>query len=557
MRALKFFIKNSLLAMLCLLAYSCIDESYDLSKVDSARILKEGVALPLGFLEVQMDTVLKDVDPTMLKVENGIYTFSIGNTIDMTSVNNAMSGFTPTSIPSPPATQIDMLDGTNLPNVPSNVPVGTTSYTGSTAINLPNFSTSLLNPVDSILLSNTTFTMSATTSNLGGTGLNNAITIVCTPVGSTAEFYDANTKARISSWTLNANTNKQIGIRMLKPASGNAIQISCAATLNVTSLGSVTLTNKAMSKIAIGVSFSPVDFQTVYGKVNYSSLNNSNNVDFAGFGSLIGSNSVISFYDPTIKLVSNSNLGVPIKLNVRMSSENTTSHATAALNPANLTMLPATNPNSTVNNILYINQPTNGLANLFKINPDKINMSFDVQTDVSTSNHFVNKNTFLTLTDTVNVPLRFANDMVISIGSDLDNPFHDLMKDLPVQDSMKMGFMLDVTNRIPLAMKIKLNGLDANGITKFVVESGSIRAADQIGLNGVATDTAFTSTELLFSTEQINMLKDVTTFKVEFVVSATQTTGFVALSPSDYIKIKIAARVFDGIKFDLKNDSSN
>lgn len=558
MKSLRLFIKSSSMALLCMLSFSCVDEAYDITKVKDATILKNGVDLPLGYLDLSMDSILKDMDPTLLKIKDGVYTFSKGSSLDMSAVNSALSGFTPASIPSPAPTIVNMLDGTNVPSVPSNVPVGTTSYTGSTSINLPAFSTSLMNPVDSIKLINTTFTMRASTNNLGGAGLNNAITIVCTvPAGSPAEYYDVNTNAKITTWTMQANTNKQIGIRMIKPANGSLLHIDCGATLNVASVGSVTITAKAMTSISVSVAFSAVDFQTVYGKVNYSNLNNSTSIDFGGFGDLIGNNSVISFYDPTIKMYSNSNLGVPIKLNVHMSSENTLTHATASLSNANLTMLPAANPTTSKANVLTIDQPTNGLANIFKINPDIINMSYDVLSDASTSNHFINKNTFLTLSDTVEVPLRFANDMVMNMSSDLENPFLSFVKDLPVQDSMKMGFLMDVTNRIPLTMKIRMTGLNAGGNSLFVVESGSIRAADGIGLNGFATDTAFTSTELLFTTEQINMLKDVPNFKVEFLVSATQTTGFVALRPSDYIKIKVAARVSDGIKVEFGNGTTN
>ncbi|HET9571764.1 MAG TPA: hypothetical protein VFP20_10195 [Bacteroidales bacterium] len=551
MKSLRLFIKSSSIALLGMLTFSCVDDAYDLTKVKDATILKNGVDLPMGYLEVSMDSILKDVNPTLLKVKDGIYTFSIGNTIDMSAVNTALSGFTPSAISNPAPTIVNMLDGTNLSSVPSDVPVGTTSYSGSTSVSLPNFNTSLMNPVDSILLSNTTFTMLATTSSLGGSGLNNAITITCTPVGSAAEYYDVTSHAKINSWTLQANTPKQIGIRVLKPASSSNLQLNCNAVLNVTTAGSVTITAKTMTKISISVAFSAVDFQTVYGKVNYSKLNNTTSFDFGGFGDLVGSNSVISFYDPTIKIYSNSNLGVPIKLNVGMSSENTVTHSTAALSNVNLTMVPAANPTATRANVMTIDQPNNGLANLFKINPNKISMNYDILSDPATSNHFINKNTFLTLSDSVEVPLRFANDLVLSTSSELDNPFADLTKGLPVQDNMKMGFLLDVTNRIPLAIKVKMNALNSMGNSLFIVESDDIRAADGIGVNGFATDTAFTSTKLEFTAEQINKLKDVTAFKVEFVVSATQTTGFVALRPSDYIKIKVAARVSDGVKIEF------
>jgi len=99
-----------------------------------------------------MDSILKTVD---LKVKNGVYTFLVGNAIDLSAVNSALSGFTPASIPNPAATVVNMLDGTSLPSVPSNIPEGSTNYAGSTSVTLPSFKTTMIDPVDSILLSNT------------------------------------------------------------------------------------------------------------------------------------------------------------------------------------------------------------------------------------------------------------------------------------------------------------------------------------------------------------------------------------------------------------------
>ena len=222
MKPLRLFLQCSSIALLSMLAFSCVDDTYDTTKINTeAEILKNGMDLPIGTLEVTMDSIFKDMDKSILKVKNGVYTFCVGGSMDLTAVNSALSGFTPASIPNPAATVVNMLDGTSLPSVPSNVPIGTNSYTGSTSVTLPNFRTTLMNPVDSILLANTTFTMRATTNNLGGAGLNSAITITCTPVGSAAEYYDATTKAKITSWTMQANTDKQVGIRILKPASSS------------------------------------------------------------------------------------------------------------------------------------------------------------------------------------------------------------------------------------------------------------------------------------------------------------------------------------------------
>jgi hypothetical protein len=552
MKPLRLFLTSSSLALMSMLTFSCVDNTYDTNKINTeAEILQNGMDLPIGTLNVTMDSIFKDMDKTVLKVKNGVYTFCVGGSMDLAAVNSALSGFTPASIPNPAATIVNMIDGSSAPSVPSNVPVGTNNYSGSTSVTLPNFKTDMMNPVDSIVLANTTFTMRASTVNLGGTGLNNAITITCTPVGSAAEYYDVTTKARVTSWTMQANTDKQIGIRVLKPASSSNLQINCAAALNVATVGSVTITAKAMTSISVSVAFSTVDFQTVYGKVNYTKTD-TNTDSFDAFGSMAANGNVLSFYNPTLKMYTNSNLGVPIKLNLTMSTKNTSTNTTASLSGTNFTMLPAANPASSKTNVFTIDQPTNNLANLFKINPDKITMGYTIQADPTTSNHFINKNTFLTITDTLEIPLKFGNDFKVNMGDTIKNPFLDVLDQLATQENLAFGFVLNVTNRIPLTIKLKMTGLDVNGAEKFSIESANIRGGDQIDANGFAQDTAFTSTELSFTRTQINMFKDVPKFKVEFIVSASTGTSGVAIRPSDWIKIDVAGRISGGVLIDLK-----
>lgn len=553
MKPLRLLLKSSSIAMLCMLSFSCVDEAYDISKVKDITLLKNGVDLPIGTFETSMDSILKTVD---LKVKNGVYTFLVGNAIDLSAVNSALSGFTPASIPNPAATVVNMLDGTSLPYVPSNIPEGSTNYAGSTSVTLPSFKTTMIDPVDSILLSNTTFTMKAITNNLGGSGLNNSILITCSPAGNVAEYYDPTTGNKITSWIIpiNNNAGKTIGIRMLKPTSSN-LQINCAAALNVVNGSPVTITAKAMTSISVTVGFSAVDFQTVYGKVDYGKSDNVD-IDFGGFGDIITNNSVISFYDPTLKLYTNSNLGVPINLTLNMSSKNLATGITSDTVVANRTMLAASNPTSTKQNVLTIDEPNDGLAGLFKVNPDQISMGYSIQTNKTISS-FINKNTFLTISDTMEIPLRFANDLVINKQIEMESPFKKLMDSLPTQDSLQIGFVLTVTNRIPLAIRIKMIGLDDNGNEQFTVTSGLIRAGDLIDSNGFATDTATTTTELLFDNDQINLLKSTPKFKVEFAISATQASGGAALRPSDYIKIKVAGKIRGGIKIDLGDNASN
>ncbi|MCX6309606.1 MAG: hypothetical protein NTY32_12505 [Bacteroidia bacterium] len=386
---------------------------------------------------------------------------------------------------------------------------------------------------------------------MGDTDKNGSIQITCEPVGNVAEYYDMISKAKLSSWTMSANTSKQVGIRILKPALGSSIQIKCTARIHPTSNGALTITTNAWTTISVSVTFGTIDFQTVYGKVNYSKTD-LNTESFDAFGSMAANGNVLSFYNPTLKMYTNSNLGVPIKLNLTMSTKNTSTNVTSSLAGTNFDMLPPANSASSRTNVFTIDQPNNNLANLFKINPDKITMGYTIQADPSSSNHFINKNTFLSISDTLEIPLKFGNDFIINMGDTIDNPFLDALDALDQQENLAFGFLLNVTNRIPLTLKVKMTGLGANGASVFVIQSADIRGGDQIDANGFAQDTAFTSTELAFTRTQINQFKDVPKFKVEFIVSASTGTSGVAIRPSDYIKIEVAGRISGGVLIDFK-----
>jgi len=558
MKPLRLFFRSSSIALLCMLTFSCVDQTYDTTKISTkAEILENGMDLPIGAFEVTMDSIFKDMDKSILKVKNGVYTFCVGGAMDLAAVNSSLSGFTPATIPSPSPTTVNLIDASTY-IVPYIVPTTFDQSPYSTAIvNLPDFKTTMMNPVDSILLASTSFTMSATTSsNLGGTDKNGSIQITCEPVGNVAEYYDMTTKAKLNSWTMSANSSKQVGIRVLKPVLGNSIQIKCTARIHPTSNGALTITSNAMTTISVSVVFSAIDFQTVYGKVNYSKTDISTD-SFDAFGSMAENGNVLSFYNPTLKMYTNSNLGVPIKLNLTMSTKNTSTNVTASLAGTNFTMLAPANSASSRTNVFTIDQPNNNLANLFKINPDQITMGYTIQADPLTSNHFINKSTFLTISDTLEIPLKFGNDFRINMGDTIDNPFLDALDQLDQQENLAFGFLLNVTNRIPLTLKVKMTGLGANGASVFVIQSADIRGGDQIDANGFAQDTAFTSTELAFTRTQINQFKDVPKFKVEFIVSASTGTSGVAIRPSDYIKIEVAGRISGGVLIDFKKPATN
>jgi hypothetical protein len=549
MKPLRNLIQTGTLALMCIAAYACVDEAYDLSKADySIEVLKEGVSLPIGNLEMSMDSILKDVDHSFLKVQDGVYTFYQKGSMNTLDLTGSMTNFSLTK----PGDGDTIINLYKAPTVPLNVPTSVNEiYSGTTTISLPNFTTSLID-VKRIQLKNTTFTMTASTSsNLGGSDLANSIVITCTP-SSMAEFYD-NT-GKITSWTLKANETKTIEIRSVDLSSAKNISITYTARFHPTSNNAVTISApSAQTTLRLSNSFNGIDFESVYGKITYS-RNDTKTESFKGFGDLLANNNVLSFHDPRFKLKWTSNLGVPILFSFNMSSKNTLSLENASLTNTSFTMQPVSAPNQTRTDSFTIGR-SNGTSGLFKINPDQITTGYTLATDQSSSNYFIAKNTQLALESSLEIPVQFDSDLTLNVGDTIDNPFLDITKKMTDQDSLNFGFLFDVENRIPLNMEIKLSALNANLGTLYTISSGTIRAAKvpSNSTTGFATDTTLTTSTLQFSKAQINQLKDVSKFKVEFIVKATNAgASFVSIQPSDYIKIKVGARVAGGVLFDLK-----
>ena len=546
MKPLRSFFRYGSLSLACCLAFSCVDESYDLEKADyQIQVLDNGISLPVGSFELGMDSILKvdGSDSAGLKLRGNMYYISTTSKMDVADLNSTIEGF---SLEAPANVEENIAIPTEFP-APYDVPVGSKDYNSAITTTLPPFSTDLID-VKSVDLKNTTFTMRANTYNMAGNNLNNSITITCTPQDNVAEYYVNG--AKVTSWSMKANEDKVVEIHKLDVSSSNALNISCVATINVASAGAVRVLTNAPS-IKIAVQFNGIDFKTVHGKITYSK-SDSQTEAFEGFGELLnGDQNVLSFYNPSIKIKWRENLGVPIQVGIGMNTKNTLTNQTASLSNTTFTMAAAATPSAVVVDSFTINR-SNGTANLFKINPNEITTSYSIQTDASTSNHFISKNVILDMESTFELPVQFESDLLLSIGDTITNPFLSMLDKLAEQEDLGFGVAFDVTNRIPLSMKIKLIAENEAGDSIFSAETDEIAAASGIDDEGFATVEEKTSTSLTLTADQIDQIKDIARFRYAFVVSASQSdAGFVTISQTDYIKMNVAAVITGGVILDL------
>ncbi len=549
MKPVRILTRSVSLALMCFLAFSCVDESYDLDKADyNVVVLDDAISLPMGSLELRMDSILKvDAnDSTGIQVKGNMYLLSTTSKMDISDLNSKLNGFTLTK-PGDVNTNVNLVTA---PSVPYNVPVATTNYNGSISMTLPNFTTNLIS-VKRVTLKNTTFTMKGTTTNMGGTNLNNSITITCTPQDAVAEYYINNVK--VTSWTMKANEEKVVEIRTLNVTNSSNLAINYNVNMTVATLGTVQVINSTQSSMAVSVKFNGIDYEAVYGKVNYS-ISDSETQEIEGLSDLIGgNNNVLSLYNPSIKFKWSDNLGVPINMTFGMSTKNIASGQTASLTNNNFVMQPAATPSSLVVDSFTIDR-TNGTSNLFKINPTEMTVNYAMNTNSSTDNSFIPKNLKLDLESTFTLPLQFGSDLLLNVSTDtITNPFLSILDKLAEQPNLGFGVTFDIVNRIPLGIKIRLTAENKAGGDLYFIETADIKPAKVVNSpQGFATDTTMTKTKLAFNASQVDQFKNVARFRANFIISASQSSAaFVTLSPQDYIKLNIGAEITGGVNLDL------
>jgi len=250
------------------------------------------------------------------------------------------------------------------------------------------------------------------------------------------------------------------------------------------------------------------------------------------------------------------NIGVPVDFTLNMGTSSSKTGISRNLSNTTFRMEPAASASETKENTFVIDR-TNGTDELFKINPDQITMGYSFTTDPTTpTNHFIAKNSQLSMDYAMEIPLQFGSDLQLNMGTTMDSPVGDLSI-LDEQDDLTLGLTLNVTNHIPLNMKLILTALDADSVALFTTQSDTIQAAPVNALTGKSTGVTPTSTDLSLTAEQLDMLKDTKKFRVGFIITASGESTFVSVQPTDYIEIKVGARMENGLIIDLEKNSTN
>jgi len=563
MKPIRCLFRNSAIAILSVSALSCVDNAYDLSNLSSeAQLFKNSLSAPVGTATIHLDSVIggMDVDSSILKYKNGMYVFGYSGNFDLGNLTKEINTFKLSKI-NDIESPIYLYDGTNFPGpVPFPLPATEAkSYYGDMSITLPTgFGSTSLIDIDSVSLINTHLKISAECFGLtGGNGktLGDNMSITFTAIGNAADYYVDGHKT--NTWTLRFGESSDIEIRKIRLINGNnKLDISRDVKIEIVNIGDVMVTQKMKTYMNFKMEFTNgIDYDLIWGRVNYSLPQTQiSPIHFEGLGKVINGNNVLSLYNPTITLSTTGNIGVPIDLTLDMSTSNSKTGVTStSLTDPTFHILPARDTLDMKTNTKIIDR-TNGTSDLFNINPDIIRLGYNAQTvKNSPQNHFIAKNAKLNMSYKMEIPLQFGGDLNISIDTTLENPFADKLDKLENQKDLSLALTLNVKNRIPLTMQIKLDALDSNFNNLFSVHTSTIDAAETTA--GIATGLKETITDVTLTPDQINKIKDTKMFRVSFVITGKQNEAYVSVQPSDYITIKIGGKMNGGVLIDLSSNS--
>lgn len=272
----------------------------------------------------------------------------------------------------------------------------------------------------------------------------------------------------------------------------------------------------------------------------------------------------IKFNNPQIILTINSNIGLPVDINLALQGKdadgNVIEGSTVETSEIKINAAEVVGE-STPSKFVLSEQGTSlpgydpikieGISNLLQTLPDVVSFQMTAESDKS-QQHIIDLSKDLTISGEyeITVPLEFE-EFEINFDTIISGMNENAAALLEAVGNAQIQAFIE--NSIPLAFNIDITPIDINGDTLVNVTttiSDTIAAGD--GINA-------TSEELIIElTSENDALSNFDGFIVHLNVTANSTVGGVALRDDQFIRIRdISILVEDGINVDLKDVTNN
>ena len=568
-------------------AASCVDENYDLSKLNTEiTVGGDSLTVPVGeTAKLTMKDLLGDQAISYLQTDtDGSYKITVsdqmGGSSSMPAINTSLDlgGLAPN-------VEIEVFDltpyvayvsglpeaeyslATYVSTITDPVPVDT-NIRVILALDLPEGVVDL-SKVKFTNASKMTISLSVPDCPLTDGELNPDITVDFSSLLTIAGGGSINLSELKLNKANSYQASKQYSVQELNIAAGdfnaNLHKLSLDKKITVQGNASVsdpkttpsTIAASGKLKVKVAVTLSNLEIDQVEAKVAYDLAGQNTTVELDDLTGAFGDKLEVTLdlYNPYMKFDITTNLGIPANVQATLVPWKDNAPKTANQIQVNLAMDPAPSATQTSTMKYYIATHNEGrpdgytyvaadISSLIKMLPDSVQVSFAVATDPT-------QTAVLEPAATYNFNVAYEVGVPLQVGSDFRLALRDTLEIGSVGKYIALADEAAITgsaeNSLPLNLKLKVTFADDNNNLIALAT-----AAEQTLAAGKADGSANTTQlDLKVKFSDKEAAKSVT--KVILAFEATSGGLTRAVKETDYVKAKIAAGLRGGITLDLKD----
>lgn len=571
-------------------AASCVDENYDLSKLNTEiTVGGDSLTVPVGeTAKLTMKDLLGETSLDFLQKDaDGSYKISVSDQMNGSSslpaINTALDlgGLAPnveieiidlTDVASNPLIGLlpqndEIALATYLPTVSDPVAIDTNIQV-TVALDLPE-GVKDLSKVRFTDASKLTVALSIPNCPLTDGELNPNITV---DFASLLQIAGGGSIDLSALKLTNANSyqaSQQYSVQELKIAAGdfnpNLHKLSLDKKVTVTGNASVTNPKTTPAqviatgklKVKVAVTLSNLEVEEVEAKVAYDLAGNEVTVELDDLTGAFGDKLEVTLdlYNPSLKFDLSTNLGIPANVQATLLPWKDNAPKTAEQIQVNLSMPASPSATQTVTAKYFLathdeGRPTGytylaaDIASLIKMMPDSVQISFAVTTDPTQTAVLEPAATYnFNVVYEVNVPIQVGEDFRVALRDTLE--IGSVGKYIALAE--EAAIIGSAENTLPLNLKLTVNFADDNN--NLIALSAPVQQTLASGkADGSATVTPL---ELKVKFADKKAAESVT--KVILAFEATSGGVTRAVKETDYVKAKLAAGLWGGITLDIND----
>ena len=571
-------------------AASCVDENYDLSKLNTEiTVGGDSLTVPVGeTAKLTMKDLLGETSLDFLQKDaDGSYKITVSDQMNGSSslpaLNTALDlgGLAPnveieiidlTDVASNPLIALlpqndEIALATYLPTVSDPVAIDTNIQV-TVALDLPE-GVQDLSKVRFTDASKLTVSLSIPNCPLTDGELNPNITVDFASLLQIAGGGSIDLSALKLTKANSYQASQQYSVQELKIAAGdfNANLHKLSLDKKVTVTGNASVTNPKTTpaqvvatgklKVKVAVTLSNLEVDEVEAKVAYDLAGNEVTVELDDLTGAFGDNLEVTLdlYNPSLKFDLSTNLGIPANVQATLLPWKDNAPKTAEQVQVNFTMPASPSATQTVTAKYFLASHDEGrpaaytylaadIASLIKMMPDSVQISFAVTTDPTQTAVLEPAATYnFNVAYEVNVPIQVGEDFRVALRDTLE--IGSVGKYIALAE--EAAIIGSAENTLPLNLKLTVNFADDND--NLIALSAPVQQTLASGkADGSATVTPL---ELKVKFADKKAAENVT--KVILAFEATSGGVTRAVKETDYVQAKLAAGLWGGVTFDIKD----